>query len=62
MDKANLTDDKKIVLNDFYNVGALAGQALDGYEKLTGPTLTKIIIFISIVNAGLVAWLVMILL
>ena len=61
MDKANLTDKKKIVLNDFYNVGVLAGQALDGYEKLTGPTLTKIIIFMGLVNAGLIAWLIAIL-
>lgn len=58
MDKST---DEKIVLNDFYNVGVLAGQALNSYEKLTGPTLTKIIIFMGLVNAGLIAWLIAIL-
>ena len=58
MDKST---DEKIVLDDFYNVGVLAGQALNSYEKLTGSTFTKIIIIMSLVNVSLIAWLITIL-
>ena len=58
MDKST---DEKIVLNDFYNVGILAGQALNSYEKLTSSTFTKIIIIMSLVNVSLIVWLITIL-